>query len=367
MRRKIYQLIAASTVFVTALSGCGKEKLQEKEIVRPVRYALVTKSSLAKTRTFSGVSVATKETKISFRISGTLEKLNLKTGQKIKKSALIGSIDDSDIQLKYKEAKAAMLNGGVQKDTAKSNLRRVRELYENDNVSLSEYEKAKNQYAAAKADLESQANRVSLQKSQLSYSKLFSPMDGIVANVLVEQNENVSAGQVIAVLTSDKDIEIEVGIPEAYVSLLKNGDVVSVRFSSAKEQTYPGVITEVSYVTSGASTYPVKISLPEGTSLRPGMAADTTFTFSTENEERILTPVNSVAKDNKGNYVFVVVDGEEKGFGTVLRRDITLGKLSNEGIAVSKGLKENDRVVTSGLSKITDKMKVRVNPLKDKK
>ena len=185
-------------------------------------------------------------------------------------------------------------------------------------------------------------------------------MAGIVAEVPVEKNENINAGQVVTLLTSDKDMEVEVGIPEAYISLIKAGDAVSVAFSSLREQSFPGTVTEVSYIASGASTYPVRVRLEKLTKeIRPGMPANVNFTFSSENEGSLIAPINAVAEDQHGNYVFIVTEGSKKGFATVNRREVRIGKLTNEGFIVLDGLKQGELVVISGVSKITDGMKVR--------
>ncbi|MBW2592641.1 MAG: efflux RND transporter periplasmic adaptor subunit [Deltaproteobacteria bacterium] len=362
MNKKSSSLFFLFILCTLFFSGCSGEVEQKEEIIRPVRYQQVKKSDIKKTRSFSGVSKAATEMKLSFRISGTLETVKVKVGQKIKKAVLIASIDDTDIRIQYEEANVAMRNAEVQKDNAKANLARVKKLYENNNVPLSEYEDAKNQYAAARAEHESRIKKLDLQKSQLSYSKLFSPMAGIVAEVPVEKNENINAGQVIALLSSDKEIEVEVGIPGSYISRIKTGDTVSVAFSSLRDQSFSGTVTEVSYAASGASTYPVRVRLEKLTKdIRPGMPADVNFTFSSENEGEgdLVAPVNAVAKDQQGNYVFIVTEGSEKGFATVKKRQVRVGTLTNGGFIVLNGLKQGELVVISGVSKITDGMKVK--------
>jgi len=360
MNKKFNSLFSFFILCILILPGCSGRVEEKEEILRPVRYQPIQKSDIKKTRSFSGVSAAATEMKLSFRISGALETINVKVGQKINKSVMIASIDDSDIRIQYEEAKVAMLNAEVQKDNAKANLVRVRELYENNNVPLSEYENAKNQYAAARAEHESRIKKLALQKSQLSYSKLFSPMAGIVSQVPVEKNENVNAGQVITLLTSDKDIEVEVGIPEAYISQIKAGDSVSVAFSSIRDMSFPGTVTEVSYVASGASTYPVRVRLEKSADdIRPGMPANVDFTFSSEHEGSLIAPSNAVAEDQQGNYVFIVTEGPEKDTATVNWRKVRVGKLTNEGFIVLDGVEEGELIVISGISKITDGMKVR--------
>ena len=182
MRTFIGLFLLLSLIFLVA---CSKEEPPAQEILRPVRYQLVAKGSDQKIRSFSGVSVAATETKLSFRVSGSLQTLQVKAGQMVQRGDLIAALDDRDLQLKYEETKAAVLNSQVQENNAQANLARIRELYENNNVALSEYEQAKNNYASAKADYAARLKQLDLAKSQQQYSQLFSPMTGVVTEVPV--------------------------------------------------------------------------------------------------------------------------------------------------------------------------------------
>ena len=311
---------------------------------------------------YSGVAQAGTETNLSFRVGGIVASVQVRVGQKVVKGASVASLSDDDARLQYEKAQAAEKNTRVQMDTAKANLDRVRGLYENNNVALSEYESAKNNYAAAASSYESSKRSADLERSQLTYTKLFAPMDGFITRVNVEKNENVQAGSTVAVLNSAGDFEIAVGLPENIISQVKTGDKTSISFSSIPDEVFAGVVTEVSYaISSETSTYPITVTLESGSErIRPGMAADVTFTFAAgQGEQHLAVPANAVAQDQKGNYVFIVEPAED-GFGFVRRREVTVGKLTGEGFAVKEGLSEGELVVTSGVNKISDGMKVRV-------
>lgn len=353
--------ISKNLILLSALlcGACSSETPSQSEVLRPVRYQVIKEENIATTRSFSGVSVAAIETKLSFRVAGALEKLMVQVGQKVKRGDLIASVDDWDIQLKYEEARVSVLNARVQENTANSNLNRVRELYENDNVALSEYEQAKNTYASANADFEVQKKLLDQQKHQLQYTEIRSPMNGIVTEIPVATNENISAGEVVVVLSSSEDIEIEVGVPEAYIATIQAGMGAEVRFSSLPAEHYTGVVTEVAYVAAEYSTYPVTIRLEKpATDLRPGMPAEARFAFS-KSDKALYAPINSIAADAGGNYVFLVLKSDSVKEAIIERRAVVVGELTNRGILVLEGLKEGDAVVTSGISKISDGMRVR--------
>lgn len=344
-------------------SGCSKESGEPEEVIRPVRYKQVQWSGGKMVRTFSGISKAETETKLSFRVGGVISAVNAEVGQRVKKGDIIASIDTTDMNLQLEEARAAVQNARVQQETAGSNLNRVRELYENNNIALSEYEGAKNQYASAQATYESLQKKFDLQKRQLSYGKLVAPVNGIVAEVPGGKNENVKAGEVVAVLTSGKNIDVEVGIPGALIHLVQPEMSTTVRFTSDPGEEFSGMVRKISHVSSASSTYPVTIRLDTVTEkVRPGMPAEVTFEFKTGDDSiRLLVPGSAVAEDSQGRFVFVVKAGPEQGIAAVHRQPVKVGVLTANGFEILEGLNDGDLIVTAGISKITDGMKVRLS------
>ena len=362
MNIKTIFLICMVLLFTASYFGCSGETTEPAEIVRPVRYQQVQRSGGKMIRTFSGVSKAEAETNLSFRVGGIIQSINVEVGQRVKKGDLIAAIDTIDMVLQLEDARAGVENAGVQRETARSNLNRIRELYENNNIALSDYEGAKNQYASAKATYESKQKQLDLQKRQLSYGKLYAPVNGFIASVPVEKNENIKTGELVASLTSGKYIDVEVGMPDAFIHLIKPGLSTKVRFTSDLEKLFSGIVSKVSHGSSASSTYPVTVRLDTVTDkIRPGMPAEVTFDFETgDGGMNIYVPGNAVAEDTHGRFVFVVVEGPEKGFAIVHKKPVKVGVLTAAGFEVLEGLTEGELIVTSGSSKITDGLKVRL-------
>jgi membrane fusion protein, multidrug efflux system len=359
----LYKIAFISALFLAIISSyCGKEQKEEKEIIRPVRYQQVFISSGEQTRTFSGISKAGTETRLSFRVGGTLHTLNVKVGDRIKKGQVIAAIDDSDSRLEYQKILDSLNKSLLQKDTAKSNLDRIKSLYENNNVSLREYESAKDQYATANSAYNADKRNEELKKRALSYFKLYSPSDGIVASLHVEKNENIQTGSTIVEINTGDDIEVTVGMPESFISRVKTGETVNVRFSSIKNKVFDGKISEVSYISgSQSSTYPVTITLTAPTQdIRPGMPCEVIFTLSSQQKsDNLIVPANAVGEDTGGNFVFTVTDTGD-GFAAVHKKKVTIGTLTREGFEILTGLQDGEQVVTAGIAKLTDGMKVRM-------
>jgi RND family efflux transporter MFP subunit len=361
LRPILYVVIPALMLFSVF---CSDNKSEQQEVIRPVRYQQVLLAGSEQNRTFSGTSKAGTEAKLSFKVGGTLNSVQAKVGDRLKKGALIASVDDSDAQLNYEKALVALEKSRIQKETAKSTLNRVRGLYENNNVSLQDYEAAKTSYATANAAHDADKRNVDLQKRKLEYYKLYAPIRGIVTAVNSEKNENIRSGEIIAVMNVGDEIEIIVGVPESFISKTKAGGDVTVKFASIPSQVFDGVISEVAYnINSSSSTYPVTVMLSAPTQdIRPGMSADVTFVFANEGDNvprKIIAPVAAVGEDTKGNFVFVLNKDSDSVY-RVEKRMISVGVLLPEGFEIISGISENELIATAGLNTLMDGMKVRL-------
>ena len=91
------------------------------------------------------------------------------------------------------------------------------------------------------------------------------------------------------------------------------------------------------------------------------MPAEVSFTFeSGDSSARIMVPVTAVTEDIHGQFVFVVIEGQEEGIYIVHRKKVKAGSLTDSGFEILEGLDGGELIVTSGISKITDGMKVRL-------
>jgi hypothetical protein len=111
------------------------------------------------------------------------------------------------------------------------------------------------------------------------------------------------------------------------------------------------------------TTFPVTVRLDDAApDVRPGMAATVSFLFESKDQrERFLVPSIAVGEDRGGRFVYVVEPlPEEPGFGTAIRRAVTIGELTKDGIEIFEGLADGDLVVTAGLSRIIEGQKVKI-------
>jgi RND family efflux transporter MFP subunit len=346
---------------LSLLFGCGGDDIPT-ETLRPVRYTQVFSTGASRARAFSGVARARVESRLSFRVAGSIQRVPVDIGDEVRAGQLLAEIDPEDYRLQLEQAEAALTRARAEARNAAANFDRVRQLYETNNASPNQLDQARAGSESAAAQVQSAENRRDAARLQLSYTRLTAPAAGQVAEVDVEVNENVSAGQPVLLLTSASELEVEVAVPEVLISRVREGDEVTVTFDALPDNSITARVTEVGVVAGGlATTYPVAVRLGrpvEG--LRSGMAAEVTFRFeSTDSRERIIVPASAVGEDRDGRHVYVLQRIED-GIGIALRRPVTVGELTGEGFEVLDGLFDEELVVTAGVSRIRDSLRVRI-------
>ena len=370
---KTYSLLILIT-FV--FFSCGADKKTEiVESIRPVKYGKVMMNGDALSETFSGSAQSSKESKVSFKVSGTLNRLNVKVGDVVRKGQLIAKVDQTDYSVQYQQSVANNKSSVTQIQSAKSQLvnskatyQRIEKLYENGSVSISEFEQAKSglelaeaSYNAAIAQSSASEKQVESAQNQVRYSSLFAPFSGVITAVMVEENELVGSGTPVASISALGNPEISVGIPEIFISKVKKNQNVEIVFSSISDQTFSGKVYEVGFSSLGGSTYPVTVRIDKPTpEIRPGMVADVHFSFSNGKSEKqkMVTPIASVGEDNNGHFVFgLSKEGENY---TVKKKQVQIGELTPAGFEIKSGLSNGELVATAGLSILLDGMKVRL-------
>ncbi|MEQ8471516.1 MAG: efflux RND transporter periplasmic adaptor subunit [Marinoscillum sp.] len=342
------------------LFGCGDSNEEEKrELIKPIKYGIVESVGGLTTRTFNGITQSGSETNLSFRTGGLITNLDVAVGQRLKKGQVLAQLDQTDDLLAFEQAQLNVENAKVQLETASSSFERIKQLYQTNNASLSDYEKAKSALSNAQSSHEIAMKRLEKQRSQLSYTTITAPMSGIVSAVKVGTNEVIRSGQTILVMSREdaSDMEVQVGVPEKYISQVKRGSPTKIRIP-ALSSDFDGVIAEVGYSSSGG-TYPIITSLTNPPDeIRPGMPVEVTFTFGDEDQKRqLVVPVKAVSEDESGLFVYLLNPVAEDLY-EAKKMGIEIGSLTSEGFIVRSGLMQDQMVAVAGLRTIYDGMKV---------
>jgi len=345
-----------------AIVGCGSPP-PPPEILRPVRTELVETSGGIRTRSFSGVARAGQETELSFRVSGTVDRMAARVGESVSAGQLLARLETEDFEIRMRQAQANLARAEANARNAEANLDRIRSLWENNNASQNDLDSARANAEATQAQVEASERDLEGAQRQLGYTRLIAPVAGAIADVPVDVNENVTQGQMVVLLTSGSQPEVEVAMPGVLIARVHEGDEVDVLFDALPGVAHEAVVTEVGVAATGtATTFPVTVRLADGnSSIRPGMSAQVAFRFeSGADEESIYLPAVAVGEDRGGRHVFVLETSGELGVGTVRRRAVEVNEeLAPEGIRILSGLTEGEVVVTAGVRRLRDGQRVK--------
>jgi len=161
-------------------------------------------------------SVATKQNVVIYpEMAGTLQRVYVKEGQKVRKGQLLASIDDGGMGQQVAQLQ-------VQATLAKTTFERQKRLWDQNIGSEIQYLQAKTNYEATQ-------NAVNQAKSQLAKSTINAPFSGVIDEVITDQGTVVAPGQsMVFRLVNLSDMYIGADVPETYITSIKKGKKVEV-------------------------------------------------------------------------------------------------------------------------------------------
>lgn len=357
MKTSVCTLLIATLMF----GACGESDDAVEERLRPVRYVTVNDGSVFRDRSFSGTSKSSRESRLSFKVSGTVVNVPVQIGQRMDAGDLIAEIDPAGYVLQAQQAQASLVEAQANDRRAAANYDRTKGLYANDNASLNDLDAARAQAESASAVVRAASKALEIARLNVSYTKLTADTDCSIASLDIEVNENVASGQQVAAVSCGDAFEVTLDLPESLISSVSEATPVSIRFGSIPDQDFGGVISEVAVTSAaGSAAFPIVIKIVGShPSLRSGLAANVTFQFdSAADQGRVVLPVMAVINDLGGTFVFVAEAAEVDDEAVVRRRAVILGELSQSGIEIVDGVRVGDRVITAGISVIRDGQRV---------
>jgi RND family efflux transporter MFP subunit len=355
-----WKQLGSALPLVLLWAGCGRSEPEFQEILRPVRYVVAQNAGTTSSRILAGVVRSGVESRLSFRVPGTLLALDVEIGSVVERGEEIARLDSTDYDLRVEEAKAALAQARAGLRRAQADYDRVRSLYENNNASKADLDSARASSESAEAQVDAVTKQLELANQQVGYTVLRAPEDGAIATVDVEVNENVEAGKQICLLVSGSQPEVAIPVPEGLIAQMQKGQEVTITLDALPGRSYPAGIKEVGVAVTGAATTYLGTArfLESDIDIRAGMAAEVTFLFDVPESDHILVPVVAIGEDRDGRFVFVVDPaGEEKG--VVHRREVDVISTAR-GVEIVDGVEAGELVVTAGVRRLADGETVKI-------
>jgi RND family efflux transporter MFP subunit len=351
-------------VCLLLLIGCEQQELAVQQRLRSVKYQEITAASAGVSRTFSGLAKGSQEANLSFKIAGTIESLPVKVGDHLKANQLIAQLDGAQYELQVQQAQAALAQATASQRNARAAFERLKGLYENNNASRNDLDAARASSDSGQAQVQVARKSLELTRLNLSYTRLRLNKACDIAEVNVENNENVSSGQSIVKVSCGQQMNVEVAVPGNYVTLIKQQMPAEVTFGARPGEKFSATVSEVSVASiAGGTTFPITVELDDNPAqLRSGMVAEVNFHFNHQSSVKyIVVPAIAISEDMQGRFAYIVELTEDKNVGVIKRHPVTVGELTSQGLEIIDGLKIGDKIVTAGVTVIRDKLQVKID------
>ncbi len=348
-----------------ALAGCGKEQAAPQANKPQVGVVTLKSQSVSLSTELPGRTSAFRIAEVRPQVSGIVQKRLFTEGGEVRAGQQLYQIDPALYQASYDSGKAALARAQAQLRTAALLVDRYKPLVETRAVSRQTYDDAVAARDQAKADVLSAKAALETARINLVYTKVLSPIDGIIGRSLVTEGALVTANQSGAIASVQQIDPIYVDVTQSSVQLLRLKNAMA---SGQLQQADGAQAAKVTLMLEDGSTYAeagklefseVKVDPTTGSvtlravfpnpkhQLLPGMFVRARLAQGVANDG-LLVPQRGVTRSQRGLPTALVVNAENK----VELRELVTDRALGDQWLVTKGLAAGDRVIVEGLQSV---------------
>jgi len=350
-------------LLVATIAGCKPENKFQPPPPPEITVALPLQQEVVPFEAQTGNTVAFNTVDLVARVEGFLTSQNYVDGAIVKKGDTLFIIEQTMYKAKVKEAEAGLDSAKAQLVQAEAEFSRQQTLLQQNVSAQNVFDQAKAKRDSARANVENNEGNLVIAQTNLAYTTVTAPFDGIVTKHLVSVGELVGNGVAtkLATIVQLDPIYVEFNVSEQDVLKIR-ANLKGKRMTVEELSKIPlsiGLMNEEGFPHAGFMNYvSPEIDPNTGTilvrglfqnptqGLLPGFFARVRMPMGLGAEKAMLVPNRVIAEDQAGRYVLVVNKDN-----VVEQRRITQGMLLPGGLrAITQGITAEDRVVltTSG-------------------
>lgn len=398
-------LVAA---FAVLLSGCAKKQEAEKEAPAPVQVTAVTQATIRHVINGDGILYPEQQASVIPKITAPVQKFYVRRGDHVKQGQLLAVLENRDLVAAAAESKGAVDQAEANLRTtegatvpealvkAQTDLESARQARDTDKKVLDSreqlfkegalaarlveesrvaYVQALAQYQAAEEHLktlQSVANEQQIkgaaaqvqsakahydsQEAQVSYSRVTSPLAGIVSDRPLNEGEVAAPGAPLLTIVNISRVVARVDVPQGEASSVKVGQTAMVTATNSSEPV-EGKVTVVSPATDpNSTTVQVWVEIPNpGESQKPGTTVHAAI-IAEEYKAATVVPVAAILPGEEGGTMALTVDSASVAH----QKTVKLGIREGKQVQILSGVTPGEEVVVVGGLGVDDKAKVKV-------
>jgi HlyD family secretion protein len=272
-------------VLALVLAGCSKNGVE-------YRTENTTRGGIRETITATGTVNPVTTVLVGTQVSGTIKEIYVDFNDLVRKGQLIAQIDPAFFETQLAQARANADRAQAVLRDAERVLNQNKALYPKNLIAKNDYDASVTAQESAAAQLAQAQAALKAAETNLSYTKIFSPVDGVVISRNVDVGQTVAASfQTPTLFTIAQDLtkmQINTNVAESDIGQVRAGQEVEFTVDAYPDATFHGKVWQVRrapITVQNVVTYDVVVQVPnKDQKLMPGMTANVTVVITTRDD-----------------------------------------------------------------------------------
>jgi len=358
-------VVPALALSLLLIAGCARNEAAPAAAAPPapqVSVAQVVSRQVTEFDEFTGRFVAVERVEVRPRVNGYIASVGLTPGREVKKGDVLFTIDPRPYQAEVKRAKAELARARTQLALARSERERAVKLLEQRALSQEEFDSRVAGSEQADANVEVASAALDTAELNLSYTRIESPIAGLVSREEVTTGNLVSAGQTLltTVVSVDKiyvEFEGDEQVYLKYAAMNRSGELANARDSHLP--IWIGLADETGTPHEGKMVFVDNALDAQTGTIRaralldnkerrftPGLFARVKLVGSGKYDALLIND-SAIGTDQNVRYVFAVGADNKVEY-----RAVKLGPVVDGMRVVREGLKPGESIVVNGLQRV---------------
>jgi RND family efflux transporter MFP subunit len=359
MRMQVSLALAAS---VLALAGCkGEEEAGATPAAAPVvtigreNISVVELAELRSGPVISGSLEPQQAATVRAEVSGSVLRIGAEAGQRVKRGALLASLDDTAVRDAYLSARSSVRSAEAALDLARRNAERSERLSQAGAIAERDLESAQWNATNAEGTLADARARLASANEQLEDTRVRAPFEGIVSERQVDAGDVVQVGAALFTIVDPRSLRLEAAVPADQLGRLQTGTPVEFTVNGV-DRRISGRIERINPVVDPATRQVrIYVTIPNPSqALAAGLFAE--GRVATDTKRAVAVPVTAVDSRGTSPTLHLLKRGE------VTEVPVKLGVRDEvaELVEVLAGVASGDTVLLGSAQGVTPGSRVQV-------
>ncbi|MBA3648930.1 MAG: efflux RND transporter periplasmic adaptor subunit [Chitinophagales bacterium] len=267
------------------------------------------------------------------QIGGVITNIFVQAGNRVRKGQVLAITD------------AATLQANI--EVTKNSLTLANTLYEKQKSLWDQQIGTEVQYLTAKNQKEAIDKNLNVLQQQMEMTKIKSPIDGTVDEVMAKLGEMATPGRPSFRVVNLSKLKVIADVAERYAGIIKVGDQVTITLKDAGKQITKKITAVSQVIDPNSRSFQIEARLgtEEKELFRPNMIVIAKIGDYSKNNS-IAIPINTVQNSEEGKFVFIA--SNQDGKTVAIKQIITPGMSYGDRIEIVSGLKAGDQLITVG-------------------